>query len=90
MFKRIYYYHQTGLEIYTINNRSYYFNFKKASVRNEIFDKISPHLKSNKLNVDNIITKWKKYQVSNIELLMWLNVFGGRSYNDISQYPVFP
>ena len=90
MFKRIYYYHQTGLEIYTVNNRSYYFNFKKASVRNEIFDKISPHLKSNKLNVDNIITKWKKYQVSNIELLMWLNVFGGRSYNDISQYPVFP
>ena len=73
MFKRIYYYHQTGLEIYTINNRSYYFNFKKASVRNE-----------------NFITKWKKYQISNIELLMWLNIFGGRSYNDISQYPVFP
>ena len=90
MFKRIYYYHQTGLEIYTINNRSYYFNFKKASVRNEIYDKISPHLKSNKLNIDNFITKWKKYQISNMELLMWLNVFGGRSYNDISQYPVFP
>ena len=90
MFKRIYYYHQTGLEIYTINNRSYYFNFKKSSVRNEIYDKISPYLKSNKLNIDNFITKWKKYQISNMELIMWLNVFGGRSYNDISQYPVFP
>ena len=90
MFKRIYYYHQTGLEIYTINNRSYFFNFKKASVRNEIFDKISPHLKNNKLNIDTFITKWKKYQISNMELLMWLNIFGGRSYNDISQYPVIP
>ena len=90
MFKRIYYYHQTGLEIYTINNRSYYFNFKKASVRNEIYDKISSHLKTNKLNIDNIISNWKKYQISNIEFLMWLNILGGRSYNDISQYPVFP
>ena len=90
MFKRIYYYHQTGLEIYTINNRSYYFNFKKASVRNEIYDKISPYLKSNKLNIDTFVTKWKKYQISNMELIMWLNIFGGRSYNDISQYPVFP
>ena len=25
-----------------------------------------------------------------MELLMWLNILGGRSYNDISQYPVFP
>ena len=90
MFKRIYYFHQTGLEIYTINNRSYYFNFKKDSVRDEIYDKISSQLKSNKLNLDNLITKWKKYQISNIEMLMWLNIFGGRSYNDISQYPIFP
>ena len=89
MFKRIYYYHQTGLEIYTINNRSYYFNFKKASVRNEIYDKISPYLKSNKLNIDNFITKWKKYQISNIELLMWLNIFGGRSREKIMENELY-
>ena len=28
--------------------------------------------------------------MTNFELLMWLNIFGNRSYNDISQYPVFP
>ena len=90
MFKRIYYYHQTCLEIYTINNKSYYFNFKNASVRNEIYDEISTHLQKNKMSVDNIITKWKKYEISNMELLMWLNIFGSRSYNDLSQYPVVP
>ena len=90
MFKRIYYYHQTGLEIYTINNKSYYFNFKNASVRNQLYDTILSHLQKNKISIDSIITKWKKYQISNMELLMWLNVFGGRSYNDISQYPVIP
>ena len=40
--------------------------------------------------MENIITKWKKYQISNVELLMRLNVLGGRSYNDLSQYPVLP
>ena len=90
MFKRIYYYHQTGLEIYTINNKSYYFNFKNASVRNEIYDAILPHLQKHKITIDNMITNWKKYKISNMELLMWLNVFGGRSYNDLSQYPVIP
>ena len=90
MFKRIYYYHQTGLEIYTINNKSYYFNFKNASVRNQIHDEISSHLQKYKVSIDNIITKWKKYEISNMELLMWINIFGGRSYNDLSQYPVIP
>ena len=90
MFKRIYYFHQTGLEIYTINNKSYYFNFKNASVRNQIYDEISSRLQKSKISIDNIITKWKKYEISNMELLMWLNIFGGRSYNDLSQYPVVP
>ena len=90
IFKRIYYFHQTGLEIYTINNKSYYFNFKNASVRNQLFDTILSHLQKFKISIENIITKWKKYQISNMELLMWINIFGGRSYNDLSQYPVVP
>jgi hypothetical protein len=56
----------------------------------EIYNKNKYNFQINNNMLSNIITKWKKYQVSNIELLMWLNVLGGRSYNDISQYPVFP
>ena len=92
VFKRIYYYHQTGLEIFSTNNKTYYFNFKNATTRNKIYDIIKSKINSKKYNInaDNIITKWKKYEISNMELIMWLNVLGGRSYNDLSQYPVIP
>ena len=43
-----------------------------------------------KLKLSSIISKWKEWKISNFELLMWLNIFGNRSYNDISQYPIFP
>jgi len=33
---------------------------------------------------------WKKRQISNFEYLMRLNIIAGRSYNDITQYPVLP
>ena len=33
---------------------------------------------------------WKKWKISNFGFLMWLNIYSNRSYNDISQYPVFP
>ena len=33
---------------------------------------------------------WKKRKISNFEYLMRLNRIAGRSFNDITQYPVFP
>jgi hypothetical protein len=33
---------------------------------------------------------WKRRQISNFEYLMKLNIMAGRSYNDITQYPVYP
>ena len=33
---------------------------------------------------------WQNYQISTLEYLMWLNIYGGRSFNDVNQYPVFP
>jgi hypothetical protein len=33
---------------------------------------------------------WKKRLISNFEYLMRLNIMSGRSYNDITQYPVLP
>ena len=34
--------------------------------------------------------KWMQWKISNFEYLMHLNQLAGRSYNDLSQYPVFP
>lgn len=37
------------------------------------------------------VTKaWQTRQISNFEYLMALNTFAGRSFNDLTQYPVFP
>jgi len=33
---------------------------------------------------------WKRRKISNFEYLMELNMMAGRSFNDITQYPVFP
>ena len=46
--------------------------------------------KKNNIGISDKIKLWKKWEISSFELLMWLNIFGNRSYNDISQYPVFP
>ncbi|KAJ6655114.1 hypothetical protein lerEdw1_006018 [Lerista edwardsae] len=34
--------------------------------------------------------KWVNREISNFEYLMQLNTIAGRTYNDLSQYPVFP
>ena len=50
----------------------------------------SNDLYKNKVKLSRIITKWKEWKITNFEFLMWMNIFGNRSYNDLSQYPVFP
>ena len=46
--------------------------------------------KKDKIKLSQKIKLWKNWEISNFEMLMWLNIFGNRSYNDISQYPIFP
>jgi WD40 repeat protein len=33
---------------------------------------------------------WQSRSISTLEYLMWLNIYSGRSFNDLTQYPVFP
>ncbi len=37
-----------------------------------------------------ITEKWQSGEMSNFAYLMYLNTLAGRSYNDLTQYPVFP
>ena len=92
IFKRLYYYNETGLEIFTTSNKNYYFNFQNIETRNIIYKELSNKLenKASKLNLDTIVKDWKNYNISNMELLMWLNIYSDRSFSDLTQYPVFP
>ena len=131
ILKRKYYYKNSGIEVFTIKNKSYYFNFKDEETQgiiiNEITSKIGdyfeivndikelPNINNNiiigyqnnsnpliskkckfkkkekkKIKLSQIIIQWKNWEFSNFEILILLNIFSNRSYNDISQYPVFP
>merc|ERR1711977_662007 len=35
-------------------------------------------------------SQWRKGEISNFNYLMKLNTLAGRTFNDLSQYPVFP
>eukprot|EP00980_Cylindrotheca_fusiformis_P008522 scaffold1807_cov140-Cylindrotheca_fusiformis.AAC.14 len=37
-----------------------------------------------------IVSQWVNGKMTNFEFLMYLNSFAGRTYNDLTQYPVFP
>jgi len=36
------------------------------------------------------ISQWVQGKISNFDFIMHLNTFAGRSYNDLTQYPIFP
>jgi len=63
--------------------------------KGEIFLSINTRL-YNTIKLPQIIEKtkfykkWLRYEITNFEYLMNLNAFAGRSYYDITQYPVFP
>lgn len=42
------------------------------------------------LRASGLTQKWVQREISNFEYLMQLNTIAGRTYNDLSQYPVFP
>ncbi|GAB2217261.1 hypothetical protein Drorol1_Dr00000433 [Drosera rotundifolia] len=37
-----------------------------------------------------LMERWARWEISNFEYLMQLNTLAGRTFNDITQYPVFP
>jgi WD40 repeat protein len=43
-----------------------------------------------KRNFPLLTQRWQERKISNFEYLMKLNIIAGRTFNDISQYPVFP
>ena len=61
---------------YDVSNSNQYYNINNSS---------------NNLDfLSNLVDNWKDWNISTFELLLWLNILSNRSFNDLSQYPVFP
>ena len=94
---------RTALEIYLVDGSTFLFNFPEGELE-EVSQKLvrmrktrCPNLvyygslDSKKiLDKANITKKWQNREMTNFEYLMWLNSLSGRSFNDITQYPIFP
>ena len=85
-----------GFEIFLKNGKSYMIN-----MLNKLnYDKIIDILKSNKnilfrdkdflINKQEITNQWKIKKLPTYEYLLFINKFSSRSYNDITQYYIFP
>ena len=44
----------------------------------------------NSFSLLKIYENWKNYKISNLKMLMLLNIYSNRTYNDLTQYPIFP
>lgn len=65
---------------------------KQQAVANRIAQTtgVASQAKSLKLSIKESTDLWSNGHITNFEYLMRLNTIAGRSYNDLTQYPVFP
>ena len=88
-----------AFELFTMENKAYFFNVYDPKIAEEVISKFQK-IKKNKTNffynraeafkASGIQEKWVKGLISNFEYLSLLNTYAGRTYNDVNQYPVFP
>ncbi|XP_033101707.1 neurobeachin-like protein 1 [Anneissia japonica] len=92
---------RSAIEIFFIDQTNYFINFKDKKVRNNVYSCIlglrPPNISyygvkspSDLLKASNLTQKWQLREISNFDYLMQLNTIAGRTYNDLSQYHVFP
>lgn len=92
----------TALEIFFITGKTFMIAFKKKTERDEIYASLlkmnlpnyvnyeSELFLEGKLTKMSITQKWQRGIITNFEYLMHLNTLAGRTFNDLTQYPVFP
>eukprot|EP00002_Diphylleia_rotans_P011722 TRINITY_DN2309_c0_g1_i1.p1 TRINITY_DN2309_c0_g1~~TRINITY_DN2309_c0_g1_i1.p1 ORF type:complete len:3326 (+),score=660.44 TRINITY_DN2309_c0_g1_i1:133-10110(+) len=98
--RRRYLMRNDSLEIFLTNGRAYLITFPNLSDRDEVRLKLlsfnPPHYVDYEEDFSGgfarrpIYKKWQDGEISNFEYLMHLNTLAGRSFNDFTQYPVFP
>ena len=87
------------------NGKSYFFNFFRSSNDQQAyiyFNDLNKNLiqkrfrrfdfciNSNEEDIKKLINSFKKGKISNYEYILKLNKYSTRTYNDSSQYPIFP
>ncbi|XP_059651515.1 BEACH domain-containing protein C2 [Cornus florida] len=103
IFSRRYLLRKSALELFMVDRSNFFFDFGSTEGRRNAYRAIvqtrPPHLNNIYLATQRpeillkrtqLMERWARWEISNFEYLMQLNTLAGRSYNDITQYPVFP
>ncbi|KAB2002810.1 hypothetical protein ES319_D11G090400v1 [Gossypium barbadense] len=103
MYSRRYLLRRSALELFMVDRSNFFFDFRSSEGRRNAYRAIvqarPPHLNNiylatqrpeQLLKRTQLMERWARWEISNFEYLMQLNTLAGRSYNDITQYPVFP
>ncbi|RDX91196.1 BEACH domain-containing protein C2, partial [Mucuna pruriens] len=103
IYSRRYLLRRSALELFMVDRSNFFFDFGSGEGRRNAYRAIvqarPPHLNNIYLATQRpeqllkriqLMERWAKWEISNFEYLMQLNTLAGRSYNDITQYPVFP
>ncbi|KAL7683133.1 putative BEACH domain, concanavalin A-like lectin/glucanase domain superfamily, PH-BEACH [Plasmopara halstedii] len=105
LYRRRYLLKPTALEVFILSTRkNYFFNLISEDVAlfHEALMARRPQLLKRHPSVRRLrnpsslfrnspmSTRWIQHEISTFEYIMWLNTIAGRTYNDLTQYPVFP
>ena len=66
------------------------FKDKRKYTRKDIEKTEKSEKKKTVRKLSKTIKEWSRWKINNFAFLMWMNFYANRSYNDISQYPIFP
>lgn len=92
---------RSAFELFLTDSTNFFFNFPDPKYRARLFNKITSLKPPSMLNQDtrspikifqrsNMTERWQRHEISNFEYIMHLNSMAGRSFNDLTQYFVFP
>ncbi|KAH7276959.1 hypothetical protein KP509_39G028100 [Ceratopteris richardii] len=103
VYSRRYLLRRSALELFMVDRSNFFFNFETTDGRRKAYKALvqadPPRLRNVYTGTQRpdqlfkrtkLMEQWARWEISNFEYLMQLNTLSGRSYNDITQYPVFP
>lgn len=96
--KRRYLLCQRGIELFFKEGNSVFFALRSRAEMDQFYNVLMsqnlPSLTELKKEDDRSLAemteKWRRREVDNFDYLMYLNRRAGRSFNDVTQYPVYP
>eukprot|EP01061_Rhynchopus_euleeides_P023171 TRINITY_DN37724_c0_g1_i2.p1 TRINITY_DN37724_c0_g1~~TRINITY_DN37724_c0_g1_i2.p1 ORF type:complete len:1372 (+),score=598.18 TRINITY_DN37724_c0_g1_i2:35-4150(+) len=96
VFRRKYLLVNNSLEVFTERGLAFLFSFRDEREREKVYSELlaqCSRAKEMSHTAEKLTTwqeKWQRGEITNFQYIMSLNTMAGRSFNDLTQYPVFP